>query len=104
MGVLMAKHSFSGTCNTDVFIDWLKIHLLPNLTSGYVLVMDNASFHKSKAIIEVVEAAGCRVKYLPPYSPDLNPIERAWFPLKNNIRKNMRTAVSLMEAVELELL
>jgi len=49
--------------------------------------MDNASFHKSKKIKEIIEKANCRLLYLPAYSPDLNPIEHFWFALKNSMRK-----------------
>jgi transposase len=52
--------------------------LLPVLPNGAILVMDNASFHKSERIQEAVEAAGCLLESLPPYSPDLNPIEHKW--------------------------
>ena len=52
-----------------------------------VLMIDNASFHKSTKVIDFIEAAGYRVIYLPPYSPDLNPIEHHWNAIKNKIRK-----------------
>ena len=52
-----------------------------------VLVIDNSSFHKSKKVTDLVEQAGCRVIFLPPYSPDLNPIEHHWAAIKSKIRK-----------------
>ena len=52
-----------------------------------VLVIDNASFHKSKKTATLIEAAGCRLIFLPPYSPDFNPIEHHWVAVKNAIRK-----------------
>ena len=61
--------------------------LVPSLKPGMVLVIDNASFHKSKKIIDLVESVGCRVIFLPPYSPDLNPIEHYWAAIKSTIRK-----------------
>lgn len=52
-----------------------------------VIVIDNARFHKSKKVIELVESVGCRIIFLPPYSPDFNPIEHHWEAVKNAIRK-----------------
>lgn len=75
--------------NTDVFQAWLTQELLPALSNGAVLVMDNASFHKSEKIQEAIEAAGCLLEYLPPYSPDLNPIEHKWAQAKA-LKRNLR--------------
>lgn len=61
--------------------------MIPSLKPGQVLIIDNASFHKSEEIKKLVESAGCSVIFLPPYSPDLNPIEHYWSSIKNNIRK-----------------
>ena len=68
--------------DTDVFYAWLTQDLLPNLSPGTVIVMDNASFHMRPCIREVIEAHGCILEDLPPYSPDLNPIEKRWAQLK----------------------
>ena len=75
---LVAPLTFLGSCNRGVVERWLEEVLLPHLKPGMVLVMDNASFHKGGRIRELVEAAGCQLLYLPPYSPDLNPIEQCW--------------------------
>ena len=83
--------TFDGSCNRDLVEMWLKDCLLPKLNVGDVIVIalrvtrdaDNASFHRSQAIDEIVAAAGCEIWYLPPYSPDLNKIERWWSVLKN---------------------
>ena len=90
-GNLFAPMTFDGSCNRDLVEMWLKDCLLPKLNVGDVIVIalrvtrdaDNASFHRSQAIDEIVAAAGCEIWYLPPYSPDLNKIERWWSVLKN---------------------
>jgi len=81
-GKLIAPFLFQGNTNTTVFNTWLKECLLPLLPKGKVIVMDNAVFHKSKETVELIENAGCSVLFLPPYSPDLNPIEHTWANLK----------------------
>jgi transposase len=84
---LIAPMLFSGTCNSNVFNQWLEHMLLPQLVTGSVIVLDNASFHKAKSTRQLVEQAGCELLYLPPYSPDLNPIEKLWANLKRRWRK-----------------
>ncbi|WP_353307228.1 transposase [Spiroplasma ixodetis] len=61
--------------------------LIPVLKHGQIIVLDNATFHKSKLTQELIENAGCKLLFLPPYSPNLNPIEHFWFAIKHNIRK-----------------
>ena len=83
----IAPMYFKGYCDTEVVEAWLEQELLPVLTPGHIIVMDNASFHKSAKIKELIEEAGCDLLFLPPYSPDLNPIERFWSWLKAWIRR-----------------
>jgi transposase len=84
---LLTAALFDGSINVDVFEAWLQQALLPVLPNGAVVVMDNAPFHTSERIQEAVEAAGCFLEYLPPYSPDLNPIEHKWAQAKALRRK-----------------
>jgi transposase len=84
---IFAAMTFTGSCNRDLFEMWLVDCLLPRLQPGDVIVIDNASFHHSQYIEEVVADAGCEIWYLPPYSPDLNQIEHWWFVLKNWMRQ-----------------
>lgn len=86
-GKLFAPMTFSGSCNRDLFEVWLETCLLPKLQPGSVIIIDNASFHRSQAMDEIVAQAECELWYLPPYSPDLNKIERWWFVLKNWMRQ-----------------
>lgn len=78
---------FEGTCDSSLFNTWLKQLLIPNLTPGQVLILDNASFHKSAESQKLVEAAGCKLLFLPAYSPDLNPIEKYWANMKVKVRE-----------------
>lgn len=73
----------------DVFMSWLQEDLLPQLKQQSVLVMDNASFHKGRALIDCIKLAGHHIVWLPKYSPHLNPIEKAWSRIKS-IRKKYR--------------
>ncbi len=74
-GSLQATQLWDGTCNTLIFNDWLERMLCPLLGPEHVVVMDNASFHKSPRTRELIEATGSKLLFLPPYSPDLMPIE-----------------------------
>ena len=92
---------FEGHCNTVVFELYIEKVLVPDLKVGMVVVIDNASFHKSARIKKLIEDAQCQLIYLPPYSPDFNPIEHYWYKLKTMIRKYMRdTRLALENAME----
>ena len=96
---ILAPMTFKGTCNTKLFIAWVKQMLIPELKPGQIVVMDNASFHKSPVIKEVIEAAGCSLVYLPPYSPDLNPIEKFWANLKRWIKQYLPFMEDIHKAI-----
>ncbi|MDF3048016.1 MAG: transposase [Candidatus Midichloriaceae bacterium] len=72
-----------GSVNTEVFTHWVEQILLPNIPPKSVIVMGNASFHKGKDMRKIIEKAGHILLYLPPYSPDLNPIEKKWAQAKH---------------------
>jgi transposase len=72
--------------DTDIFLAYVEHLLCPALKPGDVVVMDNLSAHKAPAVRESIEKTGAEVLYLPPYSPDLNPIEKAWAKLKQLLR------------------
>lgn len=97
---LLAPFTIEGTCNRTVFETWLLTCLIPVLKPGQKLVIDNATFHKGGQIQQLVEAAGCEIWYLPPYSPDLNKIERCWAWLKSRIRRRLNRFETLREAME----
>lgn len=97
---LLAPFTIEGACNRSVFETWLETCLIPELKPAQVLVIDNASFHKGGQIQALVEAAGCQLWYLPPYSPDLNLIEHCWSWLKSRIRHQLPLIGDLREAIE----
>jgi transposase len=70
----------------------VKTRVIPYLRPGSVLVLDNASIHRDPSLIQLVESAGFELLYLPPYSPDLNPIEQTFNVLKAWIRRHMDEA------------
>ena len=83
---LVACMSVEGAADTPVVVAFTEHVLVPVLRRGQVVVMDNLSPHKASRVRELIEAAGCRLLFLPPYSPDFNPIEQAWSKLKTLLR------------------
>jgi hypothetical protein len=75
------------TTNGQRFVEWLKKKLLPRLRCGDVLIMDNLSAHHNPRVAQLCRDFGVRLLYLPPYSPDLNPIEPGWALQKQHVRK-----------------
>ncbi len=71
--------------NTEIFLTWVSKVLLPELKPNMIVIMDNAAFHKSVEIRLLIESTGAQLLYLPPYSSDLNSIEKYWRPLKIKI-------------------
>ena len=93
-----------GATTREVFEAYLERVLAPTLRPGRVVVMDNLSAHKGGRVKEIVEARGCELLYLPPYSPDFNPIEQAFSKIKGLLRRaQARTRESLVEAMGLAL-
>lgn len=97
---ILAPFCYTGTCDTRLFNFWLKNFLIPVLKPKQVVIMDNASFHKSQDSQRLIEQVGCKVLYLPPYSPDLNPIEIFWANFKKLIQANLRKFKTLAEAID----
>ena len=84
---LVAPFVLDGPINRDAFETYVARVLIPDLRPGDVVVMDNLSSHKGPRVREMIEVAGARLLYLPPYSPDFNPIENAFAKLKALLRK-----------------
>lgn len=83
---LIATMSLPGSVNTDVFVTYVQEILAPQLWVGALVIMDNLSVHHAQSIQDVIEAVGAHVIFLPPYSPDLSPIELCWSKLKQCLR------------------
>lgn len=89
-----------GPTTREVFEAYLERVLVPTLQPGQIIVVDNLSAHKGGRVKEIVEARGCEIVYLPPYSPDFNPIEQAFSKIKGLLRKaQARSREALIEAM-----
>jgi len=89
-----------GATRREVFEAYLERVLTPSLRPGQIVVVDNLSAHKGGRVREIVEGVGCELEYLPPYSPDLNPIEQAFAKVKGLLRRaEARTREALVEAM-----
>ena len=84
---IVAPCVFDGAINAEKFLAWTKQSLVPTLSPGDVVIMDNLSSHKSNAVRQAIRATGAKLFFLPPYSPDLNPIEQVFAKLKRLLRK-----------------
>lgn len=99
---LLAPLVLDGPLNGAAFVAWVEQFLAPELRAGDVVVMDNLSSHKVAGIRQAIEAVGAEVRYLPPYSPDLNAIEQVFAKLKTLLRRTQaRTVEALWTAIGL---
>jgi transposase len=96
-GVLAAA-SIDAATDSEVFLSFIADVLVPKLRPGMVLVMDNLPAHKIAAVGRLIERANCRLVYLPPYSPDLSPIEKIWSKVKQNLRSTAARTIPELNA------
>lgn len=102
---VVAPMVIEGAVNGQIFYGYVEQCVAPTLTPGDVLFIDNLSAHKVAGIESLVQARGAQVIFLPPYSPDLNPIELAWSKVKTILRRlKARTADTLLDALKHALL
>jgi transposase len=93
--------TLDGPVDADTFLAYVTLVLAPALRPGDVVVLDNLAAHKASGVVDAVNAAGATVLYLPPYSPDLNPIENMWSKVKAHLRSAAaRTLDALGDAVD----
>jgi transposase len=97
---LRATMTVAGAVDGEVFLIYVREILCPTLKAGDVVVLDNLGAHKVEGVRQAIEAAGAELHYLPPYSPDLNPIEKCWSKIKTALRAAAaRTREALDEAI-----
>jgi transposase len=101
---MIATMTIEAATDREIFLTYLDQVLCPQLRPGDVVVMDNLSSHKVKGVRERIEAAGAKLLYLPPYSPDLNPIEKAWAKLKQLLRAAKARSKEALDQAIAELL
>lgn len=86
--------------NSEIFLHFIEKQLVPTLKAGDIVLMDNLSVHQQPAVKHAIEAVGAQLVFLPPYSPDLSPIEPAWSKIKSYLRKQAaRTTEDLHQAI-----
>ena len=98
---IVAPLRFEGYTNTETFNTWVEKNLIPELKPNHVIIMDNASFHKSQRTKELIESKGCILLYLPSYSPDFNPIEKMWGNMKKLYRNYKHKYENKYELIDL---
>ena len=96
---ILAPFQYDGTMDSKLFEFWFSSQLLPSLEKGTVIVMDNASFHSKTRLLSAAQNTGCKLLFLPPYSPELNPIEKFWAWLKRFLRKILPSGCSFNDAL-----
>lgn len=95
----VAPMTIDGPIDSEVFKMYLSEILCPTLSNGDMVIMDNLPTHKVSGVTELIEKAGAEVLYLPPYSPDYNPIEKMWSKIKSTLRRiKARSKMELSEA------
>jgi transposase len=100
LGGLTAPFVYDGAMNGTVFLAYVEQVLAPTLTPGDIVVMDNLPAHRAAGVREAIERAGATLSFLPPYSPDFNPIENAFAKLKSLLQaKAERTITALWDAI-----
>jgi len=95
---LLATMTIESPTDGDVFVAYLDQVLCPRLQPGHIVVMDNLAAHKVAGVRERIEAAGAQLLYLPPYSPDFNPIEKCWGKVKQSLRSAKARTLEALEA------
>lgn len=97
---VQAAFVFEGATDRHAFMTFITEALVPTLQPGQIVVMDNLGAHRVKAVRGAIEAAGCTLRFTPPYSPELNPIEECWSKVKSILRSiGAKTKESLQNAI-----
>jgi transposase len=96
---IIAPLEYNGTMHGEFFEVWFEKHLIPSLSEDTVIILDNASFHRKKRLYEIAECHKRKIIFLPPYSPELNPIEHFWHWLKKTTADTLRSCSDLRTAI-----
>jgi transposase len=97
---ITAAMTMTGPADGEVWPLFARLILVPSLRPGQIVIWDNLGVHKNRAVRELIAATGCEVRFLPPYSPDFNPIEQAFGKLKTSLRRaNARARPALEDAI-----
>lgn len=98
-GKILAPRTYSHNANAVFFENWFEFDLLSIVPCGSTIIMDNARFHRKKALQNIATRYGVKLLFLPPYSPDFNPIEKFWANMKKWLSKNIAFFPSLSSAI-----
>jgi len=98
-GKWVAPLEYTGTTDSVLFEFWFENCLLKEVNNGSVIILDNATFHKKSVLPDLAKRYGCEVLFLPPYSPDLNPIELRWAWIKRKLQEILHDFVSFDDAM-----
>ena len=96
---IIAPLQYSGTMHGDFFELWFEAHLIPELDEDAVIILDNASFHRKKRLFNLAQRYNRTLIFLPPYSPELNPIEHFWHWLKKKTADTLKLSPDLDSAI-----
>jgi len=97
---MIAPFIYEGTMTSQLFNEWVEKILIPDLEPNQIVLMDNASFHRSVQTRKLLEEAGHQVIFIPKYSPELNPIEHIWAVLKHYVRRFISQFNSLYHTLQ----
>jgi len=98
-GKIVAEKLYKENTTHLLFEEWFEDELLPQIKKKAIIVLDNATFHREKVLLELAKKRKCHLLFLPPYSPDLNPIEKKWSNTKTYLRDNVKKHGTLQEAI-----
>ena len=98
-GKWVAPMQYGGSTDSNLFEFWFENCLLKEVKRGQFIILDNASFHRKTRLLELASKKSCQIIFLPPYSPDLNPLEKKWAWLKKKLREILSKFESLEDAL-----
>jgi transposase len=98
-GEILAPRTYNRTTTVRFFVDWFEYDLLSVVPPGHTIIMDNASFHPKKELQKIADRYSVNLLFLPPYSPDFNPIEKFWANLKRWLRDFLSNFTTIQAAI-----